>query len=148
MNKLTYKEAYDKIIQAYFKDEIQPYDSNFCFCGTLAPEIYSNVGYKNWNNHDGKFDQSKHFYLLKEYYRMELALFKPLCATSSVVLPNRPIPIGYCAGKLKKDAEEYEDALFEGMCAALEVLKEIHRIRGENVDDLPVLTKRNLEAVK
>jgi len=32
---MTYKQAYDKIIDAYFKDEIKPMDSNFCFCGTL-----------------------------------------------------------------------------------------------------------------
>lgn len=29
----------------------------------------------------------------------------------------------------------YEDALFEGMCKALEVLKQIHIERGENVEE-------------
>lgn len=146
MNKLTYKEAYDKIIQAYFNDEIKPYDSNYCFCGTLAPEVYSAMKVKNWNNHDGLFDQSLHFYSFKEYRMMERALFEKLRADSGCVNATGGVIIN--ADRIEKYHMEYEDALFEGMCAALDVLKEIHHSRGENVDDLPVLTKRNLECVK
>ena len=40
---------------------------------------------------------------------------------------------------------KYEDALFEGMCAALEVLKNIHKSRNEDVDECNYLVKRNLE---
>lgn len=41
----------------------------------------------------------------------------------------------------------YEEGLFEGMVKALEVLKEIHRSRGENVDEeIQAFTKRNLQA--
>lgn len=136
MNTLTWKEAYDKIIQAYFRDEIEPYNSNFCFCGTLAAECYSAEGYKNWNNHDGKFNKLRQPYTLKAYGKMEQALFGPLNAAGS-----KPFNIGY-GGKLMPGDDNYEDALFDGMCAALEVLKDIHRRRGENVDQVPEFKKR------
>ena len=38
-----------------------------------------------------------------------------------------------------------EDKLFEGMCAALEVLKQIHKERGEDVDSVPEFKKRKLQ---
>lgn len=133
MNKLTYKQAFDKITEAYIRGEIQPYKSNFCFCGTIAPEEYSAEGFKNWNNHDGKFDQAKHFYTLAEYGKMERALFYHLGVPES----DR---ISYGRG-IEKSDEGYEDALFNGMVAALEVLKQIHKDRGENVEDFQ-FTKR------
>lgn len=39
---------------------------------------------------------------------------------------------------------KYEDDFFKGMTAALEVLKDIHRSRGEDVDGVKVFTKRVL----
>jgi hypothetical protein len=38
--------------------------------------------------------------------------------------------------------ENYENALFNAMCNALEVLKQIHIAWGENVDETPVFKKR------
>lgn len=129
MKRLTYKEAYDKIIEAYFKNEIQPLSASFCFCGTLA------------NNECEWFDIRNsekiiHGYSGLEYFKIESALLKtmqkefggPICASF--------------------DSPLYEDALFNGMCVALEVLKEIHRSSGENVDEEVVpFTKRNLKPV-
>lgn len=40
--------------------------------------------------------------------------------------------------------EQYEAALFAGMSAALDVLKQIHIERGEVIDEVPVFTKRQL----
>lgn len=116
MEKLTYKQAYDKIIEAYFKDEIKPYDPKFCFCGTL------NKGCDDyWKTYDIKLDGI--YYYGAELQKLEEALFSKL--------PR------YCP-------DRGEEKLFAGMCAALDVLKEIHRERGENVDELPTLTKRQL----
>lgn len=117
MEKLNYKQAYDKIIQAYFKDEIKPMSPMFCFCGTLA-------GHRRWGKY-GEGDSG--IYNREEYNQMEKALFIKLEG-----IYNSPMQID----------EDYEEFLFEGMCAALEVLKEIHRSRGENVDEVPVFTKR------
>ncbi len=98
---LTYRQAYDKIIEAYFKDEINIMDNKFCFC---------------------------------EFNNMENALFS--------VFVNMDVSLD--VEKNKKRIPNYEDLLFSGMCAALDVLKEIHRSRGEDVDDSLQLTKREL----
>lgn len=140
MNQLTYKEAENLIFDAYFKDEILPFKSTFCFCGTLAPNEYSNEGFKNWNNHDGKFDQSKHFYTLNEYARMEEALFIPLGAYNGTISNLSP-------DHLNEGDIYFEDALFKGMCAALEVLKIIHLQRGEVIDNPVNLKKRELQKI-
>lgn len=120
---MTYTQAYDKIIQAYFRDEIKPWESEFCFCGTLCDNK------PDWNegtmpNHP-KVDFMNYNGI--EYQRMEAALLDRIDSDE-----------GY---------EEYEDELFAGMCNALEVLKQIHRERGEDVDSLPALTKRNLQTL-
>lgn len=104
MKQLTYRQAYDKIIDAYFKDEIEPMKQEFCFCGTIAPN-------GNWHI-QGK---GKYPYSTIEYMRMESALLNKVGD--------------------RIDSQDYESDLFEGMSAALEVLKEIHRSRGENVDE-------------
>jgi hypothetical protein len=116
MERLTYKQAYDKIIDAYFKDEIEPYDAKFCFCGTLCDNSVGWMGnsltgiHNNFGSYSGV-----------DYGKMESALFSKIDRT------GRHMP-------------DYEDALFSGMVAALDVLKEIHRSRGEDVDSLPALS--------
>lgn len=117
MEKLTYSEAYNKIIEAYFKDEIKPFNSEFCFCGTLCYNksdwnisTYSRV-HADFGNYTGV-----------EYVKMERALLDALKMGEFLRYCN-PWDSGY------------EDLLFAGMCAALDVLKEIHRSRGENVDE-------------
>jgi hypothetical protein len=137
----TYREQYDKIIQAYFKDEIKPYNSNFCFCGTLAPDIYARDGYKNWNNHAGGFNKKQQPYTLEEYYRMEKALFLELNAYEGRIDGKTCSLSSKC---LERHHDGYEDALFAGMCAALDELKKIHEERGEVIDEVPEFTKRNL----
>lgn len=154
MNTPTFQQQYDKIIQAYFRDEIKPMDEKFCFCGTLAD------GRRSWNNNhaEGEFAYS-HNYTYREYKAMEL----PLLNTVFMETIGRTwmdedgeftiSPITGRRGVAEReestinDHPNYEDALFNGMCAALEVLKEIHRSRGENVDDVPVFEKRKLSKV-
>jgi hypothetical protein len=118
MKKLTYKQAYDKIIQAYFRDDIKPLDSKFCFCGTLCDNSIM------WN-----YARDNHpvynLYSFEEYKRMELPL----------------LTVWYSETGTKK----YEDEIFEAMCAALNELKQIHKDRGENVDEVPEFTKRQLQ---
>lgn len=130
MDKLTYRQAYDKIIEAYFNDKMKPYDSCFCFCGTLCDNT------SEWRNpeYKGIFKNIKHldymFYTGEQYYEMEKAL----------LLPLYEINIKY--------GPEYESLLFKGMSDALEVLRQIHIERGENVDeDIPAFTKRELSKV-
>lgn len=129
---MTYKEAEGKIFDAYFRDEIKPYDNKFCFCGTLSPDDL-------WH-HQFINGETKYFYTEREYSMMERALLDE---------------IHILAGESKnmihvfiEESPDWEDILFKSMCAALEVLKDIHRERGEKVDEDLILTKRNLETEK
>lgn len=118
---MTYSEAYDKIIQAYFKDELEPYQPNFCFCGNLCDKTdYWFVANAVNNTHN-----ASHGYSGLELFEMEQALLRYV----------NPGPY-----------TEYEDNLFEGMAAALEVLKQIHISRGEIIDEAPTFTKRLIPA--
>jgi hypothetical protein len=119
---MTYKQAYDKIIDAYFKDEIIPMNCNFCFCGTLAHD-------SSWWKRSDHRDKS-YPYSVDEYNSMEAALFGKL----------------YELGKAErwKRNPKYEEVLFAGMSAAVDVLKQIHIERGEVIDEVPVFTKRQL----
>ena len=131
MNTPTYKESYDKIIEAYFKDEIEPYDSNFCFCGTLSPD-------REWRS---QWDIEKRYpYSTKQYSEMEWAL---LWTINEEMQPISPA-FSYTDIEAKKANPKYEDALFKGMCASLEVLKQIHIERGENVEGEFEFKKRQL----
>lgn len=130
--KLTYHEAYNKIIDAYFKDEIRPNDMNFCFCGTLCDNTSrwwtSSIGGGGYSN--------------GELRVMEQALFSgfPIETYHGSCGPAFRMEFGLAPTNIP----DYENKLFSGMCAALEVLKEIHRARGENVDEVPEFKKRQL----
>lgn len=129
---MNYKQAHDKIIEAYFKDEIKPASCEFCFCGTLAPN-------SQW--HD-KYSKGYYPYSYFEYFEMERALLSKLSDVIRIGDGCSEYSFGYSFGR----HDNYEDELFEGMCAALDVLKEIHRSRGENVDEeIQQFSKRELK---
>jgi hypothetical protein len=118
---LTYKEARNKIIDAYFKDEIEPMSMEFCFCGTLAPNCA-------WRSQlKGEYP-----YTPLEYARMESALLRGCTKNFYDNIKTNNLA--------RKKVEE--DDLFKGMSDALDVLRQIHIERGENVEDNAVFTKR------
>lgn len=142
----TYREQYDKIIEAYFRDEIEPYDGNFCFCGTLAG------GCVYWSRHDIEPSDFRDFetykYTTLQFARMEDALLLTIRKeTVGYSLDGEHFKQLYALSyfgerETIKRHSNYETALFNGMCAALDVLRQIHIERGENVDEVPVFTKR------
>lgn len=144
---MTYKEAYNKIIDAYFRDEIKPMDMKFCFCGTLCDGVikrfnsdlrFRNDWFERWVSKDYTYHQLK---------IMEEALLTPLIGfyvykvnerhgTQWAFINDTPIEV--------EKTQEYENGLFAGICAALDVLKQIHKERGEDIDDVPIFKKRQL----
>lgn len=130
MERLTYKQAYDKIIEAYFKDQIEPMSMQFCFCGTLCCGVKERDYNYYWD--DERYSE-------QEYLWMEDALMEGLGAK------RVKLGTGYDTTTAGKDKPDYEDRLFKGMSMALDELKEIHRSRGENVDETVIpFTKRQL----
>lgn len=133
----TYKEQYDKVINAYFKDELKPLDPQFCFCGTLCSKDKSWYGVmlKRHNDYKG--------YTGDDFVRMEKALIETIRITRDE-LPNA----GGISGVMKLYPEKYEQALFDGMVVALDELKRIHQEHGEIIDDTPTFQKRIIQNKK
>lgn len=105
---MTFKEAYDKIIEAYFKDEIKPFEAEFCVCGTLH-------GSSCWQwAEDSPYSNL-------QYIKMEHALFRGIKEID---------------GRNWSAAEfvNSELAIFTGMSMAIDVLREIHESRGEVIE--------------
>jgi hypothetical protein len=123
---MTYKESKDKIIAAYFNNEIEPYEMEFCFCGTLAYDNYA-------------CDWSVDFYTKRELKDMEKALLQTIkdetvgeiCDMYGLERGNR---LRVVRNKIQAHPN-YETALFNGMVNALEVLKQIHINKGEEIEE-------------
>lgn len=131
-NLPSYKTQFDKITEAYIRGEIKPEEPKFCFCGTLCDNTSSWFGFSTKGKH-------KDFggYTGLEYAKMEQALFSPFMPFNDT---KGGLICTICHPSM--DSPEYEDLLFLGMTAALEVLKQIHIERGEVIDETPVFTKR------
>jgi len=116
----TFKQAFDKITEAYIKGDIQPYHVDFCFCGTLA----SRRGI-SWDTSIYSFAQlsAMEFALLEEIRAQTMGgpdmYFRTGNGISRESVFNHP---------------RYEQALFDGMVKALDVLRKIHISRGEDVE--------------
>lgn len=132
MNKLTYKQARDRIIEAYFKDEIQPMNCNFCICGTL----HGSGDW--WRSKEGP-------YSLEEYRRLEFALLLRTINFNSRLRCYHNNIAGFEKSLTSEELAQYEIQLFVGMSAALDVLKDIHLSWGENIDKEEVFAQRKLE---
>lgn len=136
---MTYRQAYDKIIEAYFKDEIEPMDGKFCFCGTLCGNT------EHWMSSIVNSD-----YSVKELINMEDALltpFSPKYVLKEYLEEHEVETPGCWAGGIEEDDSDYEEILFSGMSAALDVLRQIHIDRGEVIDEPIAFTQRKLDKV-
>lgn len=116
---MTYRQAFDKVTEAYFKGEIKPADANFCFCGSLCDNsnawAYSCLS-RIHNNYAGF--KGVHF------VRMEDALLEGIWnIVPSLTSYEHPL---------------YETALFNGMSAAIDEMRAIYIEEGwELGEDTP-----------
>lgn len=130
MNTPTFKEQFNKITEAYIKGEIKPFDSKFCFCGTLCDNT------NKWFWMERREHKKSNGYLGVDFVRMEKALIETILRETGEDRES--------GGSTIMENINYENALFNGMCAALEVLKDIHKSRGENVEEEFEFKKRQL----
>lgn len=118
----TYKEQFDKITEAYIKGDMKPLDPKFCFCGTICENS------NDWFISSCEIHKDYGVYTGPELVRMEKALLDTIDSE-----------------EYGDSEEEYEAVLFKGMCAAIDVLKQIHIEHGEIIDEVPAFTKRELK---
>lgn len=140
MQAPTFKQQYDKIVSAYFKDELQPYIRCACFIGNL---IGDQGNFREQNPRISYF--ANKFYTEKQIEDLERNFLitisqntiesqrKCLSASDTVDMIN------IIAGD-----RNYENALFMAMDSTLQMLKEIHKGWGENVEECK-FEKRTLQ---
>lgn len=135
----TYKEQYDKIVEAYFKGEIEPYNPMFCFCGNLCDNTDKWFSWFLPSKHN-----SSHGYAGVEFVKMEAALLDTIKNELSLSDFNEWFDE---EGNNFEPYQHpnYETALFNGMVAALEVLRQIHAERGDVTAIETPLVKRKLQ---
>lgn len=156
MNTPTYQEQWQKITSAYLNNELNPWRNCACFVGNLLQkrsdwafcrselgvltqdEIYRNIGIKYINMLSGDL------YSAQEIIALELNFLQVIDAGTE----NKG-KLGFAISSdfsLKQEHPNYENALFEAMVSTLEMLRQIHISKGEDVDSIE-LKKRELATV-
>ena len=127
MTRPTYKEQERHLHEEYIAGRVEPGRYQFCFCGSLIGErTRFKLGSQTIVQDIEKSWWPSKVYEYTDLKRMEAALF----------FYTERIP--------KELHEDYETALFNGMVAALEVLKAVHRSWGEDVDGLVEFERRGV----
>lgn len=140
MNKPTFKEQSEKIIQAYLKCEIEPMNPCGCFVGNLlnnTREWRKGIGFVYGTTSADvtlKLEamrsiskESKNLYSLQEIADIE--------ENFMTIVTGYGNHLGY---------DYSEEALFEAMVSTLEMLKQIHISKGEQIEEEITLQKREL----
>jgi hypothetical protein len=137
MNNPTFQEQYNKIVDAYYKDELVPYANCACFVGNLLNND------DNWALGRGnKFGTTNRrwesiteaeqcikknangFYTLQEILALEMIFMDTLHKN---LTNDAPSP-------LRKKWEGWENSLFDAMSTTLDALKLIHASKGEVIE--------------
>lgn len=107
---IPYTTQWQKITEAYMRGEINPLDATFCFCGTLCDNT------NKWFTWTGRCHKDYGPYKGKHFVKMETALLDTFDSIGGAWRCIHPL---------------YEQVLFDGMVAALEVLRQIHIEMGD-----------------
>ena len=145
---MTYSVARDRILQAYYKDELNPYNHCACFIGNVLDggdwawcrNGYGNVDPFELASIQWILDKGDGVYTPQDIMDMEknfLTIINQNCQkrTDSIGFPTN------------KKHPNYENALFLAMDSTLDMLKACHELAGEIIDP-PVFVKRKMEAIK
>lgn len=142
MKQPTYKEQFDKITTAYFKDEVEPEQSCACFIGNL---LNGNEGWEDVRDFEREWTKD---YVVTGYlnpngywYKRGLAVIAIESgglynADQIVEMEKNFLTIWYNGGKT-------EDSLFLAMSSTLDMLREIHESKGE-ITEVQPFAKRQL----
>lgn len=148
MRKPTYKEQHDKVMRAYMTGALIPRRVDACFIGNLFH------GASHWS--EGRritMTNRKLFGLIKPKVRMRIDShnsFSYGIATSVVdfysgglytyeevlALELRFMTVWHCGGRS-------EESLFQAMVETLDMLKELHEVKGEVIEATPITRKRH-----
>lgn len=149
MENPSFQSQYNKIVNAYYKNQLNPFDSCACFIGNM---LNGNLrwGYGRKVTVPNKFEilkvvndefalsialscirsEANSFYTLEEIFKLEENFL-------NITTNYTPVDDGITSYKYN------EEDLFKAMVSTLEMLKEIHISKGEVVNNYS-FTKREL----
>lgn len=136
----TYAQQWQKITSAYLNDTLDPYRNCACFIGNMLNGKFS---WSLGRTIDGDYRvvpsfNKRHIIIAEECIAKEaggLYTIEDICRLEdnflqfAIAAPCSP---------------NYENALYEAMVSTLELLRQIHISKGEDVDALP-LVKREVK---
>lgn len=136
-----FKEQFDKIITAYFKGTLKPFSQCNCFVGNL---LNNNKQWAKCRHLGGDTEE------IIERIRAKDKNYS--FAESNIKKESNGLYNRFDIIRLEKNFlltyirnGKNEEALFEAMSSTLDVLKEIHRSKGEVIEEI-VVEKRKLVA--
>ena len=146
--KLTYREAYDRIVNAYMKDELKPFSNCACFIGNL-------LGSGQWSACRAPAGRSMTRSRLDALVLINSFgyCYENICSMEDNFLNEIfSITRGECFKNPRRTrikyseryGEAFENGVFAAMSSTLDMLKKIHEENGEIVD-APVFKKRELQ---
>jgi len=146
-NQPNFITQYNKIVNAYLKNELKPCLPCACFVGNLLNNTREwiqarGLDFEVLNSQDlwikeGKsciLEEGGGVYTPEDIFKLESNFMKCIYGEDLI--------------KCEDDFEEgeFEEAIYQAMESTLLILKEIHISKGEMVEDY-IFTKRNLEIV-
>ena len=134
MKKPTFREQYDKIVDAYLRDELEPKNSCACFIGNLLNNSSKWVWCRDWNvKYDPIITTDSKSYLvgLRVITLESKGLYTP-----EEIVEMEALFLKSCGGmNWLRDNNVTEENLFKAMEVTLQLLREIHEFKGEVVED-------------
>lgn len=158
MLKLTFQQASDKILDAYFKDELEPFDNCRCFIGNIFDNNGSWGYFRNPQNvapieliKDALYLIHEYGYTTVDIDQLELRFLNTIYKDVEGEVMEKPwntaIPEIFETYELTEDeTRKKEDAIFHAMEETLELLREVHIAHGELEPDKRSFEKRLLIA--
>lgn len=132
----TYKQQFDKLTVAYIENKVDPYDACACFIGNLL------------NGKDA-------WLRCRQGYTYEVSAFRLIVddkafscireESGGLYTPREIIDMEYNFLYTYGHFGKNENSLFEAFCSTLEMLKNIHISKGEDVELIGEFKKRELQ---
>lgn len=152
MEKPTFRQQYDKIVNAYLQNKLNPLSSCACFIGNLLNGATLWSSGRSWSSGgDGKFPNFGEPYIIPDMgisnppsecvFRESNGLY----SLEEVVTLEKIFLLSL--GKHYEDVTQSmsdENRLFQAMEVTLEALKKLHELKGEIVEEY-TFKKRELE---
>lgn len=154
-SKISYTTQYNKLTEAYIRNEVNPFMDCNCFVGNLLNNHGSWSGIRNFGRTNNSIDfcpilknyndfgynygrdtiisNSEGMYTPEDIVSLEKRFLQKFNANCNCVFFDK-----------NHTTLEEEEALFIAFESTLDLLKEIHISKGEVIDDSPKFVKREL----